>query len=253
MTIAFEKDGLRLALAESEEDVRAAQALRYDVFVRELGGDGAGVDHAAGQESDPFDAFADHLILRDLRSGVTVGVYRVLRCDQAARAGGYYCEAEYDLGRLQRSGRKLLELGRSCVRPDYRGGVALFQLWTGLARYVNLHGSEILFGVASFKGADPGVLAGPLSLLHHRYLAPAEVRTRSRVHQPMDLIPEPELDRRAAMVAMPPLIKSYLRLGGLVGDGAFVDHAFNCTDVCMIMDTAALNERAVRLYQSAAE
>lgn len=253
MTIGFEKDGLRLALAESEEDLRDALALRYEVFVRELGGAGDGVDHVAGQETDPFDAYADHLILRDLGSGAVVGVYRVLRSDQAARAGGYYCDSEYDLTPLKRSGRNLLELGRSCVHPDYRGGVAMFHLWTGLARYVYLHGSELLFGVASLKGADPERLAGPLSLLHHRYRAPADLRVRARDFQSMDLIPEAELDRRAAMVAMPPLIKSYLRLGGMVGDGAFVDHAFKCTDVCMIMDTAALNERAVRLYQPAAE
>ena len=253
MTIGFEKDGLRLALAESEADIRDALALRYDVFVAELGGAGAGVDHAARLESDPFDAHADHLILREMETGAAVGVYRVLRGDQAARAGGYYCDSEYDLGPLKSSGRTLLELGRSCVHPDYRGGVAMFHLWTGLARYVALHGSEILFGVASLKGADPDRLAGPLSLLHHRYRAPAELRARSRVYQPMDLIPEARLDRRAAMVEMPALIKSYLRLGGMVGDGAFVDHAFNCTDVCMIMDTRALNQRAVRLYQPAAE
>ncbi len=253
MTIGFEKDGLRLALADGEEDVRAAQALRYDVFVRELGGGGAGVDHATGHEADRFDAFADHLILRDLRSGAAVGVYRVLRGDQAARAGGYYCDAEYDIEPLKSSGRNLLEFGRSCVHPDYRGGFAILHLWTGLARYVALHGSEILFGVASLKGAEPDRLAEPLSLLRHRYLAPPDLRVRSRAYQRMDLIPERQLDRRAAMVAMPPLIKSYLRLGGLVGDGAFVDHTFNCTDVCMVMDTGALNDRAAQLYQSAAE
>lgn len=253
MTIGFEKGGLELALADSEEDIRAAQALRYDVFVAELGGSSDGVDHVSRQESDRFDAFADHLILRDLESGATVGVYRVLRSDQAARAGGYYCDAEYDLMPLKATGRSLLELGRSCVHADYRGGVAMFHLWTGLARYVAAHGSEILFGVASLKGTDPAPLAGPLSLLHHRYLAPSEMRVRSRAYQRMDLIPEATLDRRAAMIAMPALIKSYLRLGGTVGDGAYVDRAFNCTDVCMIMDTTALNDRALRLYQPAAE
>ena len=253
MTIGFERDGLQLTLADSEEDIRAAQSLRYDVFVTELGVGGEGVDHATRQEADRFDAFADHLILRDTDNGNAVGVYRVLRGDQAARAGGFYCDAEYDLGPLKASGRNLLELGRSCVHADYRGGLAMFHLWTGLARYVAVHGSEILFGVASLKGTDPQSLAGPLSLLHHRHLAPAGLRVRSRDHQRMDLIPEAQLDRRAALVAMPPLIKAYLRMGGMVGDGAFVDHAFNCIDVCMIMDACALNNRAARLYQPAAE
>ncbi len=252
MAFELEKDGFHLSLAETEEDLHAAQRLRYDVFVTELGAGGAGVDHTAQIEADAFDAHSDHMILRESDSGAPVAVYRLMRAAQARRAGGFYSEAEYDLGPLKRSGRDLLELGRSCVRPDYRGGIALFHMWSGLAQYVDLHGCEILFGVASLKGTDVSTLAEPLSLLHHRHLAPPDLRARSRPYQTMDLIDPTGLDRRAAMVALPPLIKAYLRLGGVVGDGAFVDHAFNCTDVCMIMDTAALNARQARYYSSEA-
>ena len=249
MRFAFEKDGYSIALAESAADVAAVQALRYAVFVEELGGTGPGVDHIAKRESDRFDAHADHLLLRQTDTGDVVGVYRLMRAEQAACAGGFYSEGEYDLAPLRRSGRTLLELGRSCLRADRRGTAAMMHLWTGLARYVARHGSEVLFGVASLPGTDIATLAPPLSLLHHRHRAPEGLCPRARTYQPMNLMPEHQLDRRAAMIALPALIKGYLRLGGQVGDGAFVDHAFNCTDVCMVMDTAALNDRHARFYQ----
>lgn len=239
-------------LAGDAEELRAAQALRYDVFVRELGGGGALVDHDAGLERDRFDPFFDHLLLFDhARSpGAVVGVYRLLRDDQATAAGQFYSDDEYDLSALRASGRRLMELGRSCVHADYRGGAAMFHLWQGLADYVTRHEIEILFGVASFHGTDPDALAHPLSLLHARHLAPEALRVKARgaQFQAMDLLPEDQIDRKRAMLETPALIKAYLRLGGVVGEGAWIDHAFNTTDVCLVMDTAALNERSARIY-----
>ncbi len=243
-------------LAAGTGDIRAAQRLRYRVFVQELGGGGPMVDHDAALEADRFDEWFDHLLLLDRalpggEADQVIGVYRLLRADQAARAGQFYSEDEYDLSALRASNRTLLELGRSCVDARYRGGGALFHLWQGLAGYVSDHGIEVLFGVASFHGTDPAALAAPLSLLHHRHLAPPELRARSLRHQRMDLIAPDALDRRAAMLQVPPLIKAYLRLGGYVGDGAYVDHAFNTTDVCVIMDTARLSASRRALYSGA--
>ena len=237
-------------LAETPQELLAAQRLRYDVFVRELGGGGDLVDHAAGLERDRFDPHFDHMILTEKGSDTVIGVYRLLRDCQARDAGGFYSEAEYDLTVLKSSGRRLLELGRSCLHPAYRGGVAMHCLWAGLADYVAAHRIDILFGVASFHGTDVARLAAPLSLLHHRHLAPAALRVRaqSSAFQRMDLIDEVALDRRAAMVQIPSLIKAYLRLGGCVGEGAFIDHAFNTTDICMIMDTAQLTARQAKIY-----
>ena len=237
-------------IARTEADLQAAQRLRYDVFVRELGGGGAMVDHEAGLEKDRFDPFFDHMLVEEIASGQVVGVYRLLRGEVAEEIGQFYSEDEYDLGVLKRSGRRLLELGRSCLHPDYRGGMAMFHLWTGLAQYVEQHQIEILFGVASFHGTDPAALADPLSSLHHNHLAPEDLRVRAhdRHFQPMDLVPADQLDRRRAMLETPALIKAYLRLGGFVGEGAYVDHAFNTTDVCLILDTARMNERQRRIY-----
>ncbi len=240
-----------LRLAAGPEDVAAAQRLRYRVFVQELGGDGALVDHAARLEQDRFDAVAEHLLLIDRARQAgedVVGVYRLMDEAAAARAGQFYCDDEYDLTVLRAGGRRLLELGRSCIDPDYRGGAAMVWLWHGLAAEVRARGIDILFGVASFHGTDVAALSGPLSYLHHHHLAPADLRVRARAFQRMDLMPPEVVDRRAAMLATPALIKAYLRLGGFVGEGAFVDHAFNTTDVCLLLDTARMNPAQAALY-----
>ena len=237
-------------LAKSPEELRAAQRLRYEVFVEELGGDGPLVDHDARLEADALDPFYDHLLLEEGRSRDVVGVYRVMRPEQFAASGRYYSSAEYDLSPLMTSGRRLLELGRSCLRKDHRGGMGMHHLWSGLAKYVAEHRIEVLFGVASFHGTDIPALAEPLSLLHHRHLAPPHLRPRAlpSSFQPMDLIEKSNLDRKAAMMQIPSLIKAYLRLGGFVGEGAFVDHQFNTTDICLVMDTARLSTRQSRIY-----
>jgi len=243
-------------LARHAGEVEAAQRLRYRVFVQELGSDGPMVDHAARLERDRFDGEFDHLLLwdearteADPRDAV-VGAYRLLPPEGFARVGRYYSEDEYDLSVLKASGRRLLELGRSCLLPEYRGGTAMWHLWNALAAYVTEREIEVLFGVASFHGTDVEALAEPLSLLHHRHLAPEPLRVRAQPGhlQRMDLLEEARIDRRRAMLAVPSLIKAYLRLGGFVGEGAFVDHAFNTVDVCLILDTALMNERQRAIY-----
>jgi len=203
-----------LRLAQSAQDIRGAGRLRYRVFVEELGGDGPEVDHAARIERDAFDAHTDQLILvdptRDAEAGDhVIGVYRLMRAEQYQR---------------------------------------LVQLWQGLAGYVAEHEIDILFGVASFHGTDPNALAQPLSHLHHAHLAPADLRPKARSYQKMDLLAKEAVDRPAAMKAVPSLIKAYLRLGGVVGDGAFIDAAFNTVDVCLVLDTARMSAKHRDLY-----
>ncbi len=253
MNDSAETTQFQVRLARSEDDLRGAERLRYLVFVEELGGDGPLVDHAARLERDEFDAVADHLLLVDTTRDPAahdhvVGAYRLLRQDQAEAFGRYYCDSEYDLTALRQSGRRALELGRSCVDVSQRGGAGMFLLWNGLADYVLDHGIDLLFGVASFHGTDPDALRLPLSWLHHHHLAPPALRVRSRQDQALGLLPPEALDRRAAMVAMPALIKAYLRLGGFVGEGVFVDRAFNTTDVCLLMDTQAMSARHRGFY-----
>lgn len=244
-----------LRLARDDRDLMAAQRLRYQVFVTELGGDGELVDHGRRLERDAFDPYFDHLLLIDRRRDAAaledvVGVYRLLPGDRLTQAGRFYSDGEYDLAPLVASGRRLLELGRSCVHADYRGGTAMYLLWNGLAEYVLEREVEVLFGVASFHGTDTEALAQPLAYLHHKHLAPPALRVRARpgAYQAMDLIPEDQLDRKAAMLGTPALIKAYLRLGGFVGEGAWVDRAFNTTDVCLLMDTGRMSEKHRDFY-----
>ena len=246
-----------IRLATDQADLKAAQRLRYRVFVEELGGTGPLVDHDARLERDEFDPVVDHLCLIDNRRSAAdldhvVGVYRLLPGDRAAKFGRFYCDAEYDLTPLRQSGRSLLELGRSCVDPEHRGGAAMFLMWNALADYVLDHGIEIMFGVASFHGTDATMLAPSLAWLHHHNLAPPALRPVARPEgfQRMDLIPADRLDRRDAMLGMPALIKAYLRLGGVVGEGAFIDREFNTTDVFLLMDTKAMSDKHRQFYES---
>ena len=242
-------------LAETEADHAAALRLRYKVFVEELGANGPMVDHKAQIERDEFDVHFDHLILVDRdKEGAgcdhVVGVYRLLPCDRLDRAGHFYSEREFDLSALKASGRRLLELGRSCIHPDHRGGTGMFHLWNGLADYVLDREIEVLFGAASLRGTEVDALAAPLSWLFHHHLAPEGLRVKAIGPEAisMDILPRTQVDRRAAMQALPPLIRAYLRLGGFVGDGAFVDHAFNTTDVCLVMDTQTMSAKHRDFY-----
>lgn len=244
-----------LRLAVDERDLLGAQRLRYQVFVEELGACGPMVDHAARLERDAFDPIFDHLILIDSRVPEdsldrVVGAYRLLPCDRLGAGGRFYSEDEYDLAPLRQTGRKLLELGRTCVHPDHRGGAAMLILWNGLAEYVLERGIEVMFGPASFHGTDIAALAEPLSWLHHHHLAPDALRVSALApgRAEMGLIAKDDLDRRRAFAGMPALIKAYLRLGGYVGDGAFVDHPFNTTDVCLLMDTTTMSARHRDFY-----
>ncbi len=168
----------------------------------------------------------------------------------AEKAGRFYSEDEYDLSAIKSSGRRLMELGRSCVHPDYRGSRAMYLLWNGLGAYVLEHEIEVMFGVASFHGTDISAIREPLACLHHFHLAPEEMRVRvlEPHFQTMDLLSADQIDRRAAARAMPTLIKAYLRLGGYVGEGAFIDHSFNTTDVFLLMDTQNISEKNRTLY-----
>lgn len=247
----------RVKLAETDEERAGAQRLRYRVFVEEMGARSTAEEHALRREWDRFDPYFDHLILVDETPPTNdpldriAGVYRLMRGDVAAAGPGFYSAHEFDLSPIVASGRACLELGRSCVAPEHRGGPAMHMLWNGLAAYVLEHGIELLFGVASFRGTDPAPLAEALSFLHHAHLAPADLRARA--HGPnllrMDLLPSGAVDQARAMQMIPPLIKAYLRVGGFVGEGAFVDQDFNTIDVCVIMDTTRMTERYQQFYQ----
>ncbi len=241
-------------LAETEAELLAAQRLRYRVFVEEMGASTDPASAVLRLERDGYDTHFDHLILID-KSNLdpqenVVGAYRLLRSEVAANGPGYYSDAEYNLSKIKQSGRKAVELGRSCVDSAHRGGVAMHLLWNGLAEYVLSRDIEIMFGVASFPGLDTRPIAEALSYLHHTHLAPEDLRVKVQPANAlaMDILPADQIDRPIARRQIPALIKAYLRLGGFVGEGAFVDHSFNTIDVCLLMDTARMSEKHRSYY-----
>lgn len=247
-------DNLHIVQANSESQIRAAQRLRYKVFVEEMGATPSAQDANDRLERDSFDPFFDHLCLIDQSiedpMENVVAVYRVMRGDVALANDGFYSATEYDLAPLIASNRRLLELGRSCVHADYRGGIALHLMWNGLADYVLAHEIEVLFGTASFHGTDVQAFGDSLSLLHHRHLAPEDIRASVLPAHgaDMNIKREDQIDKAKAVRDLPPLIKAYLRLGGYVGLGAHIDQAFNTIDVCLLMDTQRMSQKHRAIY-----
>jgi L-ornithine Nalpha-acyltransferase len=251
--------GLEVRLAETKADIRRAQRLRYRVFYEEMAASPSFTAMVRRLDEDPYDAVCDHLLVTDQmppqagawqnrRGPKVVGTYRLLRQEMAERGRGFYTQGEYDIAPLIESrppGTRFLELGRSCVLEPYRTKRTVELLWHGLWTYVRENKIDVMIGCASFEGTDPKAHAMALSLLHHQSLAPPEWRCRAHadLHQPMDLIAKDKLDLKAALKAMPPLIKGYLRLGAYVGDGAVIDHQFGTTDVFIVMPVAKINPR----------
>lgn len=233
---------LEVRLAASAAEIDAAQALRYRVFYEEMQAEPTPAVAARRRDFDPFDDVCDHLLVLDhARPGdPVVGTYRLLRrsvADRLARA--FYTASEYDITKILAQPGELLELGRSCVDASYRNRATMQLLWRGIAAYVLGNEITLMFGCASFPGTDPDAHALPLSYLYHFHLAPEALRPRTLPDRyvAMDRMPKEQIAPRAALLSLPPLIKGYLRLGGFVGDGAFIDREFNTTDVCIIVKT----------------
>jgi putative hemolysin len=243
-------------LARDDQDVAGAQRLRYRVFVEELGASASEEERRLRREIDEYDPHFEHLILVDNGAAVddpldrVAGAYRLMTRERAQAGIGFYGASEYDLTKLETCGREIVELGRSCVAAEVRGGAAMHLLWSGLGEFVTRRGIEIMFGVASFHGADPQPIEHALSFLHHNHLAPEDLRVRALPGHftPMDRLAPGEVDRKQAVRQIPALIKAYLRLGGFVGEGAFVDQDFNTVDVCLLMDTTRMVARYRDFY-----
>lgn len=253
---------LEVRLAQGRKDILRAQRLRYEVFYEEMSATPSVIAGMRRLDQDPYDAICDHLLVEDhsaeaglrpdawarTRRPHVVGTYRLLRQEVAQRSLGFYTASEYDIAPLisAKSPRyRFMELGRSCVLQPYRTKRSVELLWHGLWTYAREHKIDVMIGCASFEGTDPGAHAAALSFLHHHALAPAEWRCRAHEHLyvPMDRIPRTELDTKAALRALPPLIKGYLRLGAFVGDGAVIDRQFGTIDVLIVLPVENIDPR----------
>jgi putative hemolysin len=240
---------LSVRLAETDREVRAAQTLRYRVFYENMGAAANEAVADAKRDFDRFDAFCDHLIVVDDSiddpDRRIVGTYRLLPGRRAVETCGFYSEAEFDLSPLQNYPGETLELGRSCVDPDHRTKFVLQLLWQGIYGYLVDNKIDLMFGCASIPGTDVEGAALTLSYLRHYHAAPKRWRPRADRERyiEMDRVAKDRIDVRAALRGIPPLIKGYLRIGGVIGEGAVIDDAFNTIDVCLLVETDQVPDR----------
>ena len=245
---------LDVRLAANEEEIRAAQALRYRVFYNEMGAKPTAEMAAKSSDFDDFDGVCDHLLVLDPKLGTgakaVVGTYRLMRRQAGERFGRFYTASEYDISQIVASDLNFMELGRSCVDAHYRSRSTMNLLWSGIASYVRENNVDLMFGCASMPGVDPDLLSIHLSYLHHWHLAPETMRPKAlpELYVPMNRVDKATIDPKRALAQLPPLVKGYLRLGGFVGDGAVIDHQFNTTDVCVMVKTDLVTQKYVKHY-----
>ena len=244
--VTSQKVGYSVALARSEEEVREAQRLRYKVFVEELG---ARIPtRTPNHDIDLYDAFCDHLIVRESQADRIVGTYRILSPTAARRIGNYYSENEFYINRLQNLRNRMVEVGRSCIHPDYRSGAVITLLWAGLAEYMVSNNYEYLMGCASIGMADGGHNAANLfSQMDPAHMAPAEYRVFPQNGLPFERL----ANGQPALI--PPLIKGYLRVGAWVCGEPAWDPDFNTADLLLLLPMSRMNPRYMRHFVKPAE
>lgn len=243
--------------ARTRGDVKRAQRLRYSVFYEELSAIPDVLAAMSRRDEDGYDPICDHLLVLDhaainrarrpwARAHV-VGTYRVLRQEVAELNDGFYSQGEYDIAPLieRHPDCRFMELGRSCVLAPYRNKRTVELLWQGIWTYAREHAVQVMIGCASFEGTDPRQHAMGLSFLHHFARAPEQWRVGAHEEfgVDMNMMPAGDIDQRAALKALPPLIKGYLRVGARIGDGAVVDHQFGTTDVFVVLPVEAIATR----------
>jgi putative hemolysin len=241
-------DKFSVHLAQTDDDIKRVQALRYEVFYNELKAkplfDGQTLDQ------DGYDTVCDHLMVIDDETSEVVGTYRLIRQEMLPKDLNFYTSNEYNLSRLLSQDKSLVEVGRSCVHKDYRVRPVMTLLWHGLGAYMKDHSIDYFFGFASFEGNDVKSLALPLSFLYHYHLADKAIcpRALDEYYVDMNKLPIDQVDKKEAWLLLPPLIKGYLRAGCMIGDGAFIDEQFSTVDVCIIMNIGQVTERYYRRF-----
>lgn len=259
---------LEVRLASRKKEIKKAQRLRYKVFYKEMSAVPDIQTKMKRRDIDVFDKICDHLLVLDheynskkypfIPKSKIVATYRILTEEMAKLSGGFYTQNEFDIEPLlarHKSTHKFLELGRSCVLKPYRSKRSVELLWRGLWAYIQENQANAIIGCASLEGVDPQAHALALSFLHHHASAPDEwkVKAHKSRYVNMNLIPKEEIDMKAALKVLPPLIKGYLRLGAYIGEGAVIDHQFGTTDVMIIMPTENISDRYINHFSAPEE
>jgi putative hemolysin len=235
------RPAFQITWASNTSEIKEAQRLRYKVFAEEMGANLP--SNPENLDIDEFDAYCDHLLIRDQESLRVVGTYRVLPPHKALEIGRLYSDSEFDLSRLDHLRPKLVELGRSCVHEDFRSGAVIMALWSGLAQYMLKHDYEIMLGCASIPMADGGHFAASLyNSLSNDQMAPVENHAFPRLPLPLERL-NGGLD-----VEPPPLIKGYLKLGAKICSAPAWDPDFNTADVLTMLRLSEINPRYAKHF-----
>ena len=238
---ALREPRFKVEFADSPEQVLETQQLRYQIFAGELG---AQIDGGAElADRDRFDPYCHHLLVRETASGRVIACTRILTDEAARLAGRFYSEGEFDLEMTRSLPGRVMEIGRTCVHPDYRSGAVIALLWSGIAGYINAEGYDYLFGCASIGLEDGGAAAHAiLDTIRDKHLAPSYQRVRP--YQSLPAADAPATGR----VRMPPLLKAYLSLGAKACGEPYWDREFNCADVFMLLNVSDLHPRYARHF-----
>ncbi len=250
---------LEVRLATTKKDIRKAQKLRFKVFFKDGGAKPDPRSLLSRRDIDHYDRVCDHLLVVDHaatnRFGrvkpKVVGVYRLLRQEQAAVVDGFYSAREFDLQPLldRHPGKRFLELGRSCVHPDWRSKRVVELLWRGIWTYARHHRVDVLLGCASLPGVNIGDHAPALDFISKTARADGVWAASARVERRApDCLSRPLVGGRDALRLLPPLVKGYLRVGAKFGDGAVVDLRFGVVDVLVIMPVAEIDPRYISYF-----
>jgi putative hemolysin len=230
--------------AASEADVAAAQRLRWRCFMAGSG---------EGRDADAFDAICHHVLVEEVGTGRLVCCFRILPLTGPEIARCYSAQY-YDLTALAAFQGRMVEIGRFCIDPEVTDPDVLRIAWGALTAYVDAEGVDLLFGCSSFHGIDARRYYDSFAMLRDRHLAPG--RWLPRVKAPdvfrfaARLRRKPDL--RRALARMPPLLRTYLTMGGWVSDHAVVDRQLNTLHVFTGLEIRAVPPARARLLRALA-
>lgn len=236
-------------IADTDADVRAAQALRWRSFMgkRGLGGED-------GLDADAFDALCRHVLVEERATGRLVCCFRMLPLRDGSEIGASYSAQYYELSALKGYAGRMVEMGRFCIDPDYHDPDILRVAWAAMTQYVDDEGVELLFGCSSFMGTDWEGYSDAFAVLAERHIAPRRWLPRikaPRVVRYALALTGRKGDPKQAMLKMPPLLRSYLMMGGWVSDHAVVDTELNTLHVFTGLEIRAIPPARVRALRLA--
>jgi putative hemolysin len=250
------KGRYRVRFSREAADVEAAQRLRHRTFIAARPGAAVEGPRAAGLDADAFDPHCTHALIEETATGRLVGCFRMLPLESGAEIGRSYSAQYYELSALADFPHPMVEMGRFCLAPEVRGDPdAIRVAWGAMTEFVEGRGVELLFGCSSFEGVDAEAYMDAFAYLKERHLAPKRWLPRVKAPRVFRFAQRLRLRRpdvKLAMKRMPPLLRSYLMLGGWVSDHAVVDEDLNTLHVFTGVEIGRVPAARRRLLRMAA-